>query len=148
MNQSDPSLFDRIGGQEGISVLLRHFYADVRQHNLIGPVFNARIRDWPVHLAKIGQFWARVTGGPSSYMGQMPAKHLDLGLAPEHFGAWLQLWDANCRCYLKPREAQEMSALAHEIGKRLQSILNSGSMFWGLGVRTRREEGAAPEVGP
>ena len=123
MNQGDPSLFDRIGGQEGISTLLRHFYADVRQHRLIGPVFNERIKDWPAHLAKIGEFWARVTGGQSSYSGQMPAKHLTLGLDPRHFATWLELWDSNCRCYLKPREAQEMSALAHEIGRRLRSIV-------------------------
>jgi len=124
MNQGDPSLFDRIGGQEGISTLLRHFYADVRQHRLIGPVFNERIKDWPAHLAKIGEFWARVTGGQSSYSGQMPAKHLTLGLDPRHFATWLELWDSNCRCYLKPREAQEMSALAHEIGRRLRSIVS------------------------
>jgi hypothetical protein len=28
MNQGDPSLWNRIGRQEGISTLLRHFYAD------------------------------------------------------------------------------------------------------------------------
>jgi hemoglobin len=87
-------------------------------------VFNERIKDWPAHLAKIGEFWARVTGGQSSYSGQMPAKHLTLGLDPRHFATWLELWDSNCRCYLKPREAQEMSALAHEIGRRLRSIVS------------------------
>ena len=130
MEQDSPKLYERIGGQEGIAQLLRHFYADVRQHQVIGPVFNARIKDWPAHLAKIGEFWARVTGGPSNYAGQMPAKHLGLGLDPRHFAAWLQLWDANCRCYLKPREAEEMSALAHGIGQRLRSIIfGTGSIF-------------------
>jgi len=32
-------LHQRIGGHEGISKLLRHFYADVRQDPLIGPIF-------------------------------------------------------------------------------------------------------------
>src|SRR5438876_4844547 len=127
MNQDSPSLYDRIGGRDGISTLSRHFYADVRQHRLIGPVFDERIKDWPGHLATIGEFWARVTGGPSSYSGRMPAKHLTLDLDPRHFGAWLELWDSNCRCYLKPREAQEMSALAHEIGRRLRSIVSGDS---------------------
>ena len=127
MNQDSPSLYDRIGGRDGISTLLRHFYADVRQHRLVGPVFDERIKDWPGHLATIGEFWARVTGGPSSYSGRMPAKHLTLDLDPRHFGAWLELWDSNCRCYLKPREAQEMSALAHEIGRRLRSIVSGDS---------------------
>jgi hemoglobin len=123
MDQDSLSLYDRIGGQEGIARLLRHFYADVRQHQVIGPIFNERIKDWPAHLFKIGEFWARVTGGPSNYAGQMPAKHLSLDLDPRHFVAWLELWDANCLGYLEPREAQEMSALAHGIGQRLRSIV-------------------------
>ena len=43
-------LYQRIGGHEGISRLLRHFYADVRQDPLIGPIFNAQIKDWNHHL--------------------------------------------------------------------------------------------------
>jgi hemoglobin len=121
------SLYQRVGGHEGIAKLLRHFYADVRQHRLIGPIFNERIEDWPEHLAKIGEFWARATGGPSRYSGQMPLKHLTLGLEPTHFGAWLELWDANCRSYLPPREAEEMSMLAHGIGQRLRTIIGAGS---------------------
>ena len=124
MNQMSASLYDRIGGREGIATLLRHFYADVRQQALIGPIFNQRIRDWPAHLAKIAEFWARITGGPSVYSGKMPAKHLGLGLDANHFSAWLQLWECNCRCYLKPQEAQEMSDLALEIGRRLKSTLS------------------------
>ena len=118
------SLYDRIGGRAGIAALLRHFYADARQHRLIGPVFNQRISDWPAHLATIGEFWARVTGGPSVYAGQMPAKHFGLGLGASHFDAWLQLWECNCRCYCEAREAQELRQLAQEIGTRLRSILS------------------------
>jgi hemoglobin len=118
------SLYDRVGGRAGIATLLRHFYADVGQHASIGPVFNQRISDWPAHLATIGEFWARVTGGPSVYSGQMPAKHFGLGLDGSHFDAWLQLWECNCRCYLKAQEAQEMGDLAHEIGSRLKSLLS------------------------
>jgi len=123
--QERASLYERIGGHQGIAKLLRHFYADVRQHRVIGAIFNERITDWPAHLAKIGEFWARATGGPSTYSGQMPLKHLNLDLEPRHFGAWLELWDANCRCCLPPREAGEMSALAHEIGRRLRHIVSS-----------------------
>lgn len=117
------SLYQRIGGGEGIAKLLKHFYADVRQHRVIGPVFNERIRDWPEHLGVIGEFWARVTGGPSAYAGNVPMKHLGLDLEPQHFQAWLELWDANCRCYLAAPEAQEMSRLAHDIAARLKAML-------------------------
>ena len=119
------SLYERLGGREGLDLLLRHFYADVRQHAVLGPIFNKHIEDWPAHLAKIASFWARLTGGPSSYFGQMPAKHLQLGIEGHHFKSWLQLWDFNCSTHLKEAEAQEMKCLAHEIGQRLQIMVGA-----------------------
>jgi hemoglobin len=123
MNLTGESLYDRMGGRDTLALLLRHFYADIRQHKLVGPIFNEHIQDWPTHLEIIGSFWARLTGGPSAYSGQMPAKHLNLGLNASHFQAWLQLWEFNCRKYLKMVEAQEMISLAREIGRRLKGIL-------------------------
>jgi hemoglobin len=130
VNQANPQLclYDRIGGREGLELLLRHFYADVRQHALIGPIFNKHIDDWPAHLAKIASFWARLTGGPSGYSGQMPAKHLKLGLESRHFNTWLQLWDFNCCRHLKEAEAQEMICLAREIGQRLKTIVGADAL--------------------
>jgi hemoglobin len=118
-----PSLYERIGGRDGLARLLNHFYSDVRQHALIGPIFNKQIHDWPAHLEKIGSFWARLTGGPSGYSGQMPMKHLNLGIEAQHFGAWLQLWTFNCRSHFQKTEAEEMICMAQEIGRRLKTIL-------------------------
>jgi hemoglobin len=95
-------LNQRIGGHEGISKLLRHFYADVRQHPLIGSIFNAKIKDWKHHLEIITKFWETLIGGPSSYAGPMPMKHLPLRLREEDFERWLLLWQANCRAQLCP----------------------------------------------
>lgn len=121
------SLYERIGGREGLARHLEYFYSDVRQHELIGPIFNKQIQDWPEHLEKIASFWARLTGGPSDYSGPMPAKHLNLGIDTRHFSAWLQLWRFNCSSHFKEPEAQEMISLAHEIGRRLKSIIAPGS---------------------
>jgi hemoglobin len=121
----ESTLFERIGGMEKLRTLLWHFYADVRQHQVIGPIFNARIQNWPEHVSKIAEFWARAAGGPSNYTGQMPLKHLSLGLEPQHFAAWLQLWDWNCQRHLPPAEAAELSALAHGIGQRLRQIVGA-----------------------
>lgn len=117
------NLYERIGGRDGLARLLRHFYSDVRQHKLLGPIFNKQIDDWPAHLEKIGSFWARLTGGPSGYSGEMPLKHLNLGIEAQHFTTWLQLWSFNCCSHLKKAEAQEMICLAQEIGRRLKSIV-------------------------
>jgi truncated hemoglobin YjbI len=48
-------LHQRIGGYEGISKLLRHFYADVRQDPLIGPIFNAKDQGLETSLGNHGE---------------------------------------------------------------------------------------------
>ncbi|MGH7941665.1 MAG: truncated hemoglobin [Limisphaerales bacterium] len=118
------SLYERIGGRAGLARLLKHFYADVRQHAVLAPVFNREIGDWPSHLETVAAFWARLTGGPSQYSGQMPAKHFKLGIGASHFQAWLQLWRDNCTVYLGETEAREMIAMAQEIGRRLKGMVD------------------------
>ena len=121
------SLFDRIGRREPLHRLLHLFYADVRQHNLIGPIFNTHIQDWPAHLEKLTDFWSGVTGGPARYRGGMPWKHIPLQLKESHFAAWLSLWHINCRRHLSEREAEEMIQAAEMIGQRLRHILAHAS---------------------
>jgi len=116
-------LYDRIGGRDGLLRLLKHFYADVRQHNVIGPIFMAKIDNWPAHLEKIADFWSGIIGGPAKYQGGMPGKHVSLGIEEQHFEAWLGLWHHNCRAHLPETEAQEMINSAEMIGQRLRSIL-------------------------
>jgi hemoglobin len=116
------SLYERLGGHEGILKLIRSFYADVRQHAVLGPIFNAKIQDWPEHLEKIAEFWALQTGGGSRYRGGFGVAHLPLGLKPEHFQHWLALWEYNNARHLSAREAEEMNQLAHEFGRRLFMI--------------------------
>lgn len=117
------SLYDRIGGRAGLQRLLKHFYADVRQHQVIGPVFAAHIDDWPAHLEKIADFWSGVTGGPPAYSGPMPFKHVPLGLEERHFDAWLGLWARHCRIWLAAPEAEDMILAAETIGQRLRQII-------------------------
>lgn len=113
------SLYGRLGGHEGILKLIKPFYADVRQHEILGPVFNSHIRDWPAHLEKIADFWALQAGGESKYRGGFAGAHMRLGLQPEHFQNWIALWEFNNARLLAPQEAAEMNALAHELGRRL-----------------------------
>jgi hemoglobin len=117
-------LYQRIGGHEGISKLLRHFYAEVRQDPLIGPIFNAQIKDWKHHLEIISSFWQTLTGGPRTFARPMPMKHLPLQLKEEHFERWLFLWQANCRAQLPIEAAREMIDLAHHIAHKLRIFLS------------------------
>jgi hemoglobin len=116
-------LYQRIGGREGILNLLRHFYADVRQDPVIGPIFSVQIKDWKEHLETIASFWETIIGGPRSYARPMPMKHLPLQLRDEHLERWLFLWQANCRAQLPADIAREMIDLSQHIGGKLRSIL-------------------------
>jgi len=121
------SLYERIGGRAKLVELLKYFYADVRQHQEIGPIFAAQVTDWPAHLAKIADFWSGVTGGPAAYRGGMVMKHMPLRLEARHFQAWLGLWARHCRARLAPAEAAELIALAETIGDRLKAMTGGGA---------------------
>lgn len=120
---SSATLYDRLGGRPALQQLLKYFYADVRQHQEIGPIFAAHIDDWPAHLEKIADFWSGVTGGPALYSGPMPFKHMPLSLEERHFQAWLGLWARHCQARLAPAEAAELIAVAETIGQRLRHMV-------------------------
>lgn len=114
------SLFDRVGGSDALRPLLQHFYADVRQHEVIGPIFARQIDDWPKHIEKILGFWITVTGGPPSYAGPMMIAHLKLQLKPEHFFTWLDLWRRHCHIRCAETEARDLIHIAETMADRLQ----------------------------
>lgn len=118
----DKSLYERLGGRDGIRNLIKPFYADIRQHAVLGPIFSTHIPDWTAHLEKIADFWARQTRGPSPYPGGFGTAHLSLGIAAEHFPIWLSLWEFNTARHLAPPEATALNALAHELAGRLFAL--------------------------
>ena len=134
MTQENPSqsLYERLGGHDGILKLIKPFYADVRQHELLGPIFNAHIQDWPAHLNQIADFWALQAGGESRYQGGFARAHTNLGLRPEHFQGWLALWEFNNARSLQAKEAAELNALAHELGRRLFAMTQGRNPDAGL----------------
>ena len=113
-------LFERLGGRDKLLHLLKHFYADIRQHKLLGPIFSEHITDWPAHLELITDFWSTVTGGPAVYSGRMPLKHIPLGLREEHFTAWLGLWEHHCQAWLTEECAAELIEVAQTVAARLR----------------------------
>lgn len=79
-----------------IDQLVETFYDRVRDHGILGPVFNDAIQeeDWPHHLKRMKAFWASVTLNAGLYSGKpVPAhqKHAD-AIQEWHFGIWLGLF--------------------------------------------------------
>lgn len=84
----------RLGIDEAfISRLVETFYARVRTHERLGPIFNGEVEDWPAHLATLKDFWASVAMNAGRYSGKPVPAHMKLGdVRPEHFGQWLGLF--------------------------------------------------------
>ena len=78
-----------------IDLLVESFYQRIREHPILGPIFNDAIGDnWPHHLAQMKNFWASVTMNMGRYSGQpVPAhkKHLR-SIQKWHFSIWLSLF--------------------------------------------------------
>lgn len=104
-----------------IDTVVADFYAAVRHHPGLGPVFAAHVTDWPGHEAKIARFWRNAILFERSYDGNPFAVHRQAGnLRPEMFEVWLGLFDSVLKRNLPPRTAQSWSELAHRIGRGLR----------------------------
>lgn len=87
----DTQLSD-IDSQESIRFLVDSFYSNVRQDELLGPIFDRAIGDWEAHLPTMYQFWERLLFGTGDYQGNPFQKHVNLPVEKEHFTSWVQLF--------------------------------------------------------
>ena len=80
-----------------IAEMVRRFYADVTQDDLLGPMFNEVAGvDWSEHLPKLTAFWCRALLGEPGYQGN-PFRahqlvHAKRAFSPAHFERWLGLF--------------------------------------------------------
>jgi hemoglobin len=103
-----------------IAAVVAAFYAAVRQHPILGPVFAAHVEDWPSHEAKITRFWRNAILHERSYDGNPLAVHRAAGdVKTAMFTDWLALFDQTLARELPEDTAAAWSALAHRIGRGL-----------------------------
>lgn len=81
-----------------INSLVKAFYAKVRKDELLGPVFNSQVKDWPEHLERLTDFWETNLLFRRVYKGNPVKAHIDTdrqvgqSITTGHFGRWLELW--------------------------------------------------------
>lgn len=102
--------------------LVESFYAKVRHDELIGPVFNEAIRDWPEHLDKLQAFWSSVMLTSGRYKGRpLPAHIKHAGKITERsFERWLALWKETTEEVIEPGGAAKLQDKAGRIAESLQ----------------------------
>lgn len=106
---------------EEIDRVVAVFYAAIREHPGLGPVFAAHVTDWPAHEAKIAGFWRNAILHERSYDGNPMEVHRRAGnVRPGMFDSWLGLFEAVLARELPPETAAAWSALAHRIGRGLR----------------------------
>lgn len=94
------------------------FYARIRNHDVLGPVFAAHVTDWPEHEEKIAGFWCNAILRQRSYSGNPMRVHVSRpDVKAEHFPLWLGLFHEVLRAELPERTALQWGALADRIGE-------------------------------
>jgi len=103
-----------------IEALVRTFYGRVRHDPLIGPVFEAQVKDWDAHISRLCKVWSSVALMSGSYHGQPMAVHLPLPIDTPHFDRWLEIFAATAREVCPPAAAAHFLERAVRIADSLE----------------------------
>jgi hemoglobin len=103
-----------------IERLVRTFYGRIQQHDVLGPIFAAKISDWESHIVKLCAFWSSVTLMTGRYHGRPMQKHVDLPIDGSHFDAWLKLFEATAIEVCPPKAASYFIDRARRIADSLE----------------------------
>ncbi len=113
---------------EQINHVVKVFYAKIRTHPTLGPIFNGVVGTidehaplWELHENKIESFWRTVLLREGSYFGNPVMVHTEVpDIKAEHFTQWLELFDTVLHKELPEDAAAEFSGKAHQIGDSLR----------------------------
>lgn len=101
------------------------FYRRIREDDLLGPIFEAHVEDWPQHLYRMCAFWSSVALMSGRYHGQPMPKHMPLPIDGRHFDHWLALFETTANEVCPPAAAAHFIARARSIAKSLELALAS-----------------------
>jgi hemoglobin len=118
----------RVGPGEAVGVteamigeVVETFYARVRQDEVLGPIFNARVEDWPAHLAKLKDFWSSVLLMTGRFKGRpMPVHAAIPNIGRAHFEHWLSMFGETVDEVCPPPAAALFREKAAMIAQSLQ----------------------------
>ena len=107
--------------EDMISEVVDTFYARVRQDEVLGPIFNRIVDDWPEHLAKLKDFWSSVLLMTGRFKGRPMAVHVGIpDIERSHFERWLSLFGETVTELCPPAAAAVFREKAAMIAESLQ----------------------------
>ncbi|MFT4097779.1 MAG: group III truncated hemoglobin [Rhodoblastus sp.] len=102
--------------EDGLGRLVDAFYAKVRDDEVLGPIFNREVADWPEHLDKLKRFWASTMLKARTYDGRPLPPHLKLPeISDAHFARWLELFRQTAAEEMPGIGAPAVTAMAERI---------------------------------
>jgi hemoglobin len=118
-----------------IAEMVRRFYADVAQDELLGPMFNdvARV-DWAEHLPKLTAFWCRALLSMPGYEGNPYRAHLDVHaqrpFTAAHFQRWLDLFHETLDGGWSGPKVAQAKALARKVAAVHSKQIIGAPVVW------------------
>jgi hemoglobin len=105
-----------------IEDLVATFYARIRKHPTLGPIFEQVIgADWGPHLKVMCDFWSSVMLTTGKYKGRPVPAHVKIaGITPAHFTQWLALFEATAQELFAPALAASFVEKARRIAESLK----------------------------
>lgn len=111
-----------ISTKEDIKLLIDTFYGTVRQDELLGPIFNERIKDkWPEHLEKLHSFWQMVLFQEPTYQGRPFPPHAELPIDRSHFQRWMEIFNSTLDSLFAGDKANEAKWKAGKMAEMFRS---------------------------
>lgn len=104
---------------EILTELVHSFYARIRKDTMLGPIFAARIEDWPLHLDRMVDFWSSVALMTGRYSGTPVPAHTPLPIDRTDFDRWLEIFRETARQVCPPAGAAHVIERAERIASSL-----------------------------
>jgi hemoglobin len=141
------TLYDEIGGQDGLQRLSAAFYARVLADELLAPVF---AHFTSTHVDHVAVWLAEVFGGPAEFTSRLGGhqallrSHLGLGIRDDHRQRWLELMGDAIEEVLPGRTALRRSLMDYfEWGTAIAQSVSQEPVGTELG-----DPGPTPRWGP
>jgi len=107
---------------EQVEEMVRRFYGDIAQDDLLGPMFNdvAKV-DWSAHLPKLAAFWCRALFSMPGYQGNPYRSHQLIDaqspFTVAHFERWLDLFTETLDLGWSGPKVDQAKALAYKVAQ-------------------------------
>jgi hemoglobin len=109
------------------------FYRRARRDGLLGPVFEAHVREWDAHLGRMTDFWSSALLRTGRYSGRPVEAHRSIdALTAGHFDRWIELFEETVRDLCPPGQADAFLVRARRMRDGMIMVLGLGGVSSGI----------------